>query len=151
MPNENVTVNAKFKEGQGPNPNPDIPDVKPDDNELGYLIYDPSNPNKIIKKDAKLTNRLAGLELKVYKKNINGRTLEGGEFKLFKTEADYNTEDKNFKPITAVSGLDGRILFKDKDNQPVKLQKGYYVSVSYTHLTLPTTLHECRSRWSPYH
>ena len=25
------------------------------------------------------------------------------------------------------------------------------ISVSYTHLTLPTTLHECRSRWSPYH
>ena len=24
-------------------------------------------------------------------------------------------------------------------------------TVSYTHLTLPTTLHECRSRWSPYH
>ena len=24
-------------------------------------------------------------------------------------------------------------------------------SVSYTHLTLTTTLHECRSRWSPYH
>ena len=23
--------------------------------------------------------------------------------------------------------------------------------VSYTHLTLPTTLHECRYRWSPYH
>ena len=23
--------------------------------------------------------------------------------------------------------------------------------VSYTHLTLPTTLHECRSRWSPCH
>ena len=30
----------------------------------------------------------------------------------------------------------------------------YYIiqdTVSYTHLTLPTTLHECRSRWSPYH
>ena len=26
-----------------------------------------------------------------------------------------------------------------------------YWAVSYTHLTLPTTLHECRSRWSPYH
>ena len=25
------------------------------------------------------------------------------------------------------------------------------MTVSYTHLTLPTTLHECRSRWSPYH
>ena len=25
------------------------------------------------------------------------------------------------------------------------------ISVSYTHLKMPTTLHECRSRWSPYH
>ena len=25
------------------------------------------------------------------------------------------------------------------------------VSVSYTHLTLPTNLRMCRSRWSPYH
>ena len=25
------------------------------------------------------------------------------------------------------------------------------IPVSYTHLTLPTTGHECRSRWSPYH
>ena len=24
-------------------------------------------------------------------------------------------------------------------------------SVSYTHLTLPTNLRSCRSRWSPYH
>ena len=24
-------------------------------------------------------------------------------------------------------------------------------SVSYTHLTLPTMLAQCRSRWSPYH
>ena len=25
------------------------------------------------------------------------------------------------------------------------------VSVSYTHLTLPTKAERCRSRWSPYH
>ena len=25
------------------------------------------------------------------------------------------------------------------------------VTVSYTHLTLPTTCTRCRSRWSPYH
>ena len=25
------------------------------------------------------------------------------------------------------------------------------IPVSYTHLTLPTSLAECRSRWSPYH
>ena len=24
-------------------------------------------------------------------------------------------------------------------------------TVSYTHLTLPTRCHRCRSRWSPYH
>ena len=28
---------------------------------------------------------------------------------------------------------------------------GGSVSVSYTHLTLPTTGIRCRSRWSPYH
>ena len=33
-----------------------------------------------------------------------------------------------------------------------RVTAGYYIApVSYTHLTLPTTLHECRSRWSPYH
>ena len=25
------------------------------------------------------------------------------------------------------------------------------IAVSYTHLTLPTTVQGCRSRWSPYH
>ena len=29
--------------------------------------------------------------------------------------------------------------------------KHYQFTVSYTHLTLPTTSIECRSRWSPYH
>ena len=32
-----------------------------------------------------------------------------------------------------------------------KLWSFIYKAVSYTHLTLPTTLHECRSRWSTYH
>ena len=31
------------------------------------------------------------------------------------------------------------------------LQVSGLKSVSYTHLTLPTSLAECRSRWSPYH
>ena len=40
----------------------------------------------------------------------------------------------------------------------VEWEKGYddetsysYPTVSYTHLTLPTTCNLCRSRWSPYH
>ena len=48
--------------------------------------------------------------------------------------------------ITTMSGkpemyIDGLIIL-DKINS---------VSVSYTHLTLPTKSDECRSRWSPYH
>ena len=30
-------------------------------------------------------------------------------------------------------------------------KSAYQLSVSYTHLTLPTILRSCRSRWSPYH
>ena len=29
--------------------------------------------------------------------------------------------------------------------------RSVYRAVSYTHLTLPTILRSCRSRWSPYH
>ena len=35
--------------------------------------------------------------------------------------------------------------------EPVRSLADGQRSVSYTHLTLPTTLHECRSRWSPSH
>ena len=35
-------------------------------------------------------------------------------------------------------------LPKEKRHKPV-------YAVSYTHLTLPTIQHWCRSRWSPYH
>ena len=38
-----------------------------------------------------------------------------------------------------------------KDETDLGKEAKSYMAVSYTHLTLPTTLHECRSRWSPYH
>ena len=39
-----------------------------------------------------------------------------------------------------------------QQKQNGKIYKWYYSkSVSYTHLTLPTILRSCRSRWSPYH
>ena len=31
------------------------------------------------------------------------------------------------------------------------LRSTIYIPVSYTHLTLPTNVSRCRSRWSPYH
>ena len=39
----------------------------------------------------------------------------------------------------------------DGSHAPEQLHLLLEEAVSYTHLTLPTTLHECRSRWSPYH
>ena len=40
---------------------------------------------------------------------------------------------------------------QDVQNQYAKLQELGVNAVSYTHLTLPTIIPECRSRWSPYH
>ena len=34
---------------------------------------------------------------------------------------------------------------------PAKTVSVAYTAVSYTHLTLPTIVYMCRSRWSPYH
>ena len=58
-----------------------------------------------------------------------------------------------------IDGID--IKKTKKSNKPDKSKKSppkyndenmaTLFTVSYTHLTLPTTLHECRSRWSPYH
>ena len=48
----------------------------------------------------------------------------------------------------ALKLLESAGLIKLKDNFGLS---GTTKAVSYTHLTLPTTLHECRSRWSPYH
>ncbi|WP_311516003.1 SpaA isopeptide-forming pilin-related protein [uncultured Anaerococcus sp.] len=150
MPNENVTVNAKFKEGQGPGPNPnpgggDTPgggsQVLPDSQELGYLIYDPATKTR---KDAKITNKKAGLELSLFKKDTVDRPLEGGEFKLIKTDEKYETQDKSFTPVTAVSDNLGKITFRDDKDQLVKLQTGYYV---LEELRPPLGYKKASSKW----
>ena len=38
-----------------------------------------------------------------------------------------------------------------EDNSVTSYFDDYAKPVSYTHLTLPTILRSCRSRWSPYH
>ena len=48
-------------------------------------------------------------------------------------------------PIMVIKKDDTREVF-DRD----KVKRGI-MTVSYTHLTLPTIHYKCRSRWSPYH
>ena len=75
--------------------------------------------------------------------------------------------DKDYTVELAAPGLcrddfevnidnDGDLTIKMEKKVSEKEQKAHYLrrefaSVSYTHLTLPTTQQLCRSRWSPYH
>ena len=43
------------------------------------------------------------------------------------------------------------ITYKSVVKSIFKGSEEYIITVSYTHLTLPTTPLMCRSRWSPYH
>ena len=71
-----------------------------------------------------------------------------------------NFSDPKHLRIAAItslgSGLEG--LNYDNDRNDIKSHNPFMYapiantkSVSYTHLTLPTKLEWCRSRWSPYH
>lgn len=143
MPESNVTVNASFKPGTTPDPDqPGGSDTQPDDNELGYLIYDPTKPGNVYK-DTKITNKPAGLELKVFKRTIYGRPLEGAEFKLVKTDENYDKIDDKFESVTAVSDGNGNVEFK-KDGKTVKLQTGYY---TIEEITPPLGFKKQTSKW----
>ena len=57
---------------------------------------------------------------------------------------DFDNEDEEYDDFEDLEDNDEDILEMDENGNAS-------ITVSYTHLTLPTTLHECRSRWSPYH
>ena len=55
---------------------------------------------------------------------------------ILRWAAHYGADTANYVRVTSVSTSSGAV--------------DGVVAVSYTHLTLPTTLNSCRSRWSPY-
>ena len=84
-----------------------------------------------------------------YELNHSGSTTAGREIEL--PDPD-NPEDKITIPIGANvdSFLDTQILRLNYIYN-FYLSERAAMAVSYTHLTLPTIQHWCRSRWSPYH
>ena len=85
--------------------------------------------------------------------------LQADEVQLHQKEAPGQPE-----PVRTVDALgnvhydDNQVILKgpkgwaNLNTKDTNVWEGdYQMAVSYTHLTLPTTLHECRSRWSPYH
>ena len=75
---------------------------------------------------------------------------QAGRFGIYFTEDGGSTfRALLLVPTAEAKDLPGSFLTLD-DNRDAQWVHNP-VPVSYTHLTLPTTLHECRSRWSPYH
>ena len=124
MPAGNVEIQASFI-GQGETtPGGEAEDqTLPDDEELGYLIYDPAN-NK--QKNLSITNKPAGFELRVYKRDPLGTPLQGGEFTLTRVDKTYENPIGNIT-LTGISENDGKVVFRDEKGNAAKLDKGYYV------------------------
>ena len=92
MPDGDVNVTATFKQL-----------------DLGTEI--PTNGAAIIK------NKQVGIELKIAKKDNNGRPLEGAEFTI-------QEEGGTTILATATSDKDGNVVFVDANKKPIKLTKG---------------------------
>ena len=70
---------------------------------------------------------------------------------MMDTILNIGLNDKNVEALGKVTG-DERFAY-DCYRRLIQMYGNvvYEIPVSYTHLTLPTILRSCRSRWSPYH
>ena len=108
MPAGNVTVTATFKKSETPQPGEGETEI-------------PAG------KAVQITNKQVGIELKVYKRNNVNEGLDGAVFTLKKyTDKTFTTVDETFAGLTATSGTDGKVVFKDAQGNIVKLNTGYY-------------------------
>ena len=96
MPDSDVNVTAIFREVTQPPTG---------------AIEIPKDGAAIIK------NKQTGIELKIAKKDNNGRPLEGAEFTIQK-------DGEETILATAKSDKDGNVVFLDANNKPIKLTKG---------------------------
>ncbi|MDU6880277.1 SpaA isopeptide-forming pilin-related protein [Finegoldia magna] len=104
MPANNVTISANFKAA-----------------DMGTEIPEGEA--------AQITNKQVGIELKVHKRNNVNEGLEGAKFTLKKYKDNtFKEVDETFKTdLTATSDAEGNVVFKDKQNNTVKLNTGYYI------------------------
>ena len=82
------------------------------------------------------------------------RTLDDSANKRLSVPESFMAVDSILE--IAINVTDGLVVYENQIKSHVNEELPFMateniLTVSYTHLTLPTTLHECRSRWSPYH
>ena len=131
MPASNVKVSATFKSTTQPQPG----DYTPQTDDIDITEN----------KTAQIKNKPSGLELKVLKKSSFDNPLQGAEFTLVKkTDATYTKDDTTFKGVTATSGRDGNVIFKDANGNTLKLQEGYYL---LTETKAPTGFKSATAPW----
>ena len=103
-------------------------------NLLEFITEDIATPLKAkaegIQEDGTLvvTNKQVGIELKVHKRNNVNEGLEGANFTLKKyNDKTFTQVDTTFTGLTATSDEKGNVVFKDKQDNIVKLNTGYYI------------------------
>ena len=124
----------------------------------------------------KLTTKDGETVRDIYNEEIKTFTFKNGEPVSFELpDGVYNLEqikapegyELNKTPIQFIVNEDSKVVKVPWEGNPIKTtlnlaihkinEKGVPIlgarfrPVSYTHLTLPTTVLKCRSRWSPYH
>ena len=61
---------------------------------------------------------------------------------------DYSSDGDHNRSVISYIGAPDPVVAATKNLVKMAVD---FIAVSYTHLTLPTTIPSCRSRWSPYH
>ena len=95
--------------------------------------WTPGAEDKLIKdgevqKLVKITNKKAGINLKIIKRATGGTPLEGATFEVEKyTDEKYENLDTSFGKLTATSDSKGNVKFTDQAGNGVKLKAGYYL------------------------
>ena len=85
-----------------------------------------------------------------------GHTVVGVDLKGADLDADLSDPDAIARMVEQISETHDHVdavvaNAGTQSNTSLDLKVNYFGAVSYTHLTLPTILRSCRSRWSPYH
>lgn len=103
---------------------------------------------ELITEESTITNKQIGLELDLFKKNLQGAALKDAEFTLSKYKTnEYKKEEKDadFGDLKLKSREnDGKLVKEDNPKDPLRLETGYYL---LTEEKAPTGYKQITAEW----